>query len=355
MTARTKTTLALVGSIALGGGLLWMALRGVDIASVGDALAQANWLWLIPWLVATVASHALRAWRWQLLLGAMPGEKKAVPFGEAFAALLVGYLVNQAAPRLGEFARAANVASRSDHTFAGAMGTVVAERVLDVLTLGAALLSVVLIFGDRLAGIGEMFASGARGALASLPVSGTVLILGLVVLGLGVLALGWLALRRGGDRMRGLVGSFRDGLVSLLRVRQRLALAGSTLAIWGLYALMSYIPLHLLGLTDAYGLGLLDAWALMNIGAIGMSLPSPGGTGSYHYAVVQTLVLLLGVAQTPAATYALLTHAAQLILMCLLGVAALVWQGTSFGAVTRSARAASGAPASGDAPASGAE
>ena len=339
--ARLKTSLALVGSFVLGGGLLWLALRGVDLSTVRDALAEAQWGWLVPLLAAMIGSHALRAWRWKLMLGAMPGPHRPVSFGDAFASLLVGYLVNQAAPRLGEFARAGNLASRTDHSFAGVFGTVVAERVLDVLTLGVALLSVVLLFGSRVSAIAERFAANTAAALEGLPVSGTVIGVALVASGALVLALGWLAVTRGGDRVRGVVAGFRDGLGSLLRVRQRLGLVLTTLGIWALYAVMSYIPLVMLGLAGTYDLGIVDAWAVMNLGAVGMSLPSPGGTGSYHYIAVQTLVLLLGVAQAPAATYALLTHAAQLVLLCLLGVAALVWQGTSFRSVTRSAREAS--------------
>ncbi|OZC03570.1 lysylphosphatidylglycerol synthase transmembrane domain-containing protein [Rubricoccus marinus] len=341
MNPRLKTALALVGSFALGGGLLWLALRGVDLSSVGTALADARWGWALPLVLVTVASHALRAWRWQLLLGAMPGEHERVGFGNAFASLLIGYLVNQAAPRLGEVARAANLSSRSDHTFSGVFGTVVAERVLDVVSLAIALLSVVLLFGSRVGVITERFVAGTMAALEALPISGTVLVLLLAASGAALLALAWFAFARGGEKVRGVLMGFKDGLASLLRVRQRLALVGSTLGIWVLYGVMTYIPLALLGLTDAYGLGFADAWALMNLGAVGMSLPSPGGTGSYHYIAVQTLVLLLGVAQAPAAAYAILTHASQLVLMCVLGVIALVWQGTSFRAVTRSARDAS--------------
>ncbi len=121
---------------------------------------------------------------------------------------------------------------------------------------------------------------------------------------------------------------------------------------------MSDLPLRLLGLDAAYGLGPVEAWAVMAVGGIGMALPSPGGTGSFHYATVQALTLLFGVAVTPAATYALLVHAAGVVFYCLLGVAALALQGTSLGALTRAPEtarpvAAPGAPASG-APASGA-
>ena len=51
----------------------------------------------------------------------------------------------------------------------------------------------------------------------------------------------------------------------------------------------------------------------MTVGGIGMSLPSPGGAGSFHYATIQTLMLLFGVSVAPAASYALLVHAAGIV------------------------------------------
>ena len=91
---------------------------------------------------------------------------------------------------------------------------------------------------------------------------------------------------------------------------------------WGCYVLMADIPLRLLGLSEVHGLGLLDAFALMAVGAIGMSLPSPGGAGSYHYATVLALTALFSVPASPAAAYAVIGHAAQLLFYCVAGVVA---------------------------------
>jgi hypothetical protein len=100
---------------------------------------------------------------------------------------------------------------------------------------------------------------------------------------------------------------------------------------WACYALMSDLPLRMLGISQRYGLTLIDAWGVMNVGAIGMALPAPGGTGSYHYAVVQALGLLCGVPETPAAAFALLGHGAQLLFFAVGGAIALIIQGASLG------------------------
>ncbi|NNF57405.1 MAG: flippase-like domain-containing protein [Rhodothermaceae bacterium] len=347
MSPRLKTFLALLGSLLLGGGLLFLALRGVDFGMVWTALQTATYGWLLPLILLTILSHVLRAWRWQLLLGALPdehGQMKRPSFRVTFYSVMIGYMVNLAAPRLGEVARAANVSAQTRLRFPGVFGTVVVERVLDVLTLALALLSVGLLFGGRLAGVAEVFAANLQSALQGFPVLLLVLTGGVLLLAL----LGLLLVRRHRaatgapktSRLGGLLRAFRDGLASLLRVREKGAVLALTLGMWACYLFMADIPLRMLGLTATYDLGLLDSWALMNVGAVGMALPAPGGTGSFHYVTIQTLVHLFGVTESAAATYALLTHAASLVLYAVVGFVCLLLQGTSFRALRASAEAA---------------
>ena len=337
MSDRLKGLLSLLASLALGAGLLWLALREADLEAVGQALAQGEWVWIVPFVLAGLASVAVRAWRWGLLVEALPEQQAPVPLRETSASVVIGYLVNYAAPRLGEVARAAHLSRRTSSSFTGVLGTVVAERVLDVAGLALALLSVAVLFGDRVTGLFQEAAAGARGLAASVPVwlvvvAGVVAVVALV--GAAVVV------RRGRNRFAALLSSFRDGLVSVVRTGRPGAVVLSTVLLWATYALMADLPLRLLGLDEAYGLGLVDAWAVMAIGGIGMALPSPGGTGSFHYATVQALTLLFAVGATPAATYAILVHAAGVVFYCALGVAALAATGTTFRAVTGAARRA---------------
>ena len=240
-------------------------------------------------------------------------------------------MVSYAAPRLGEVARTANVSRRAEAPFSAVLGTVVAERVLDVVMLALALLSVVALYGERVHAIlGQAWTSLA--GLLDVPLW-MLVVAALVVAGLGVGVL--LLLRRGRGRIAGLLAQFKDGFTSVGRTGRPGLVILSTVLLWVCYGLMSDLPFRLLGMDTAYGLGPLDAWAVMAVGGIGMALPSPGGTGSFHYATVLALTLLFAVDPTPAATYALLVHAAGVVFYCILGVVALASQGTSVGAVVR--------------------
>lgn len=347
MSPRLRTGLALAGSFALGGGLLYVALRGADLAAVGGAIRDGAWGWLVPLALVTVASVVVRAWRWAILLDTLPRTDGSpltdrTPLRVALTSVLIGYLVNLAVPRLGEVVRAGNVAARRPVGFAAVVGTVVAERLLDVAMLVVALVSVSLIFGDRLGAVAGEAARGVERLVAGLPASVDVLVVGgLVALVAAVVTLRVRRRRARGtapSRTAGLAAQFKDGALTLVRTGRPLALTVSTLLIWACYVVMSYIPLQILGMTDTYALGLVDAWALMTVGAVGMSLPAPGGAGSFHYATIQTLVLLFAVPVLPATSYAVLGHASQLLFYAVTGTAALLVQGTGLRAATQAAK-----------------
>ena len=340
VTDRLRSALTVLASLALGGGLLWLALRGADLDTVAASLAQADWRWVLALVPLSFLSVVVRAWRWRLLLGALPRSAGAeATFGTVLGATFVGYLVNYAAPRLGELARAGTVAQRSRHDFAGVFGTVVAERVLDVAVLAAAVAATAVLYGDRLADVWAQAAERLGAALAALsPGVAAAAVGALVLAGLGTA----LWLRRGGlgARVAGLLASFRDGLAALVRTQRSAALVASTLALWACYVLLADVPLRMLGLSSAYGLSVVDAFAVMTVGAIGVALPSPGGTGSYHYATVLTLSALFGVAASPAASYAVLAHAAQVVFYAVCGFVTLLVLGTSLRAVKATAASA---------------
>ena len=350
MSPRLRTGLALAGSFALGGGLLFLALRGADFATVGEALREAHWGWLVPLALVSVLSVVARAWRWAILLDTLPRpdgtpQPSRTPLGVATSSVLIGYLVNLAIPRLGEVVRAGNVAARRPVGFAAVVGTVVAERLLDVILMIGAIASVAVMFGDRLGALAAEAAAGLERLVAGLPAAVDALIVGGAVILVGAAVAFYVRAKRkrgsGPGRFAGLVAQFRDGLLTLVRTGRPLALVVSTLVIWGSYVVMSYLPLRILGMT---GLSLVDAFVLMTVGAVGMALPAPGGAGSYHYATIQTLVLLFGVAVSPATSYAVLAHAAQLLFYAVTGAGALLWQGTGLRAVTSAAKSKAEAP-----------
>src|SRR5690606_32326428 len=92
----------------------------------------------------------------------------------AFLSLMVGYLANYAGPRLGELIRAGNVSAHEKIPFPTLLGTVVADRVLDVIMLGFGMLLLPLIYGSELATLVDALGQ----PLGSVPMSTWVVALG---------------------------------------------------------------------------------------------------------------------------------------------------------------------------------
>jgi len=344
MTRRTRRRLLQGASFVLAGGLLYLAFRGIDLGAIVDAFRAADYRWLPPLVVVVIGSNVLRAWRWQVMIEALPQDTSRVSEDDvedvtleaSFSSTMIGYMMNYVAPRMGEVARTANMAARTRLRFSSLFGTVISERLFDMAVLALATGSGLLVVADQLPVLQEQLIGPGLERLGRLPFETIALVGGgtLLVVGLGSLW-AWHRARREDSLVQQFweatvqpaLVSLREGMETLVRSPRRGVILGSTAVMWFGYLLMAYIPFRMLGLTEPYGIGLLDAWALMAIGALGILIPSPGGLGSYHFITIQALTLLYGMPEAPAATYAVLAHAAQLVFYSLLGGLALLYQG----------------------------
>ncbi len=118
---------------------IWFVTRDADLAEIRTALQQSRPQYIVLGLMVIAVTIIAKAWRWRLLF--QPGEG-APSFRHLFWALSLGQLVNTAVPflRLGEVARVYDFGAQTNQSRARALGTLVVEKVLDlimlVLTLG---------------------------------------------------------------------------------------------------------------------------------------------------------------------------------------------------------------------------
>jgi uncharacterized protein (TIRG00374 family) len=328
-------------SFLLAGVLLYLALRGTDLGRVWTALQQADYRWAIPAVLVTLISHYLRAWRWQILLNTLPTadavREKSISINASFGSLMIGYMVNYAAPRLGEIARSAHLSRREKLSFSSVLGTVAIERILDIVILAGAMTSVFVLLADQLPTIYNLFFTPSINYMADISplwiIGGAA---GMLIMGAASIGYfwyrsrseaGWLA-RLWEEHLLPIIERFIKGGRSMFRTGRPLSIFISTAGMWLGYLIMAYIPLVMLDMVDPYDLSLLDTWAIMTLGTLGILVPVPGGTGSYHYITIQTMVYLFAVDQTAAATYAVLTHAGQMLIYVTVGMGYLLAQGS---------------------------
>src|SRR5204862_6924816 len=89
------------------------------------------WL-IIPVFAILFTSHLIRALRWKLLIGSLGYHAKT---SNAFFSVMIGYLTNQAVPRLGEIAKCTMLARYENIPADKLIGTIILERVIDAITL----------------------------------------------------------------------------------------------------------------------------------------------------------------------------------------------------------------------------
>ncbi|MDI9337883.1 MAG: lysylphosphatidylglycerol synthase transmembrane domain-containing protein [Alphaproteobacteria bacterium] len=132
-----KNIFSLLIFLALGIFCVYLGLRGFlndeeAIRQGLDYFYNVTWYHYFILVIILSMAHIARALRWRLLLKSM-GHHTSV--FNAFAAIMIGYMVNSALPRVGEIVRCSVLQKYNQIPFEKSLGTVLAERVIDVLCL----------------------------------------------------------------------------------------------------------------------------------------------------------------------------------------------------------------------------
>ena len=317
---RLRTLALRLLSVLVAVFLIWLSLRGVDFADFVEAMRAAHYIWIVPVVGATLFSHWIRAYRWQVLVKALPNDSSSrIPTSELFASVMIGYMVNYALPRVGEVARCTHLSTRHRLSFPALLGTVAIERIADILVLGLGLIITALFIRGRLQSVYELV------TWPQFPwvwIGICCLILAIVIY-FGLRSNAASSLR---TRFLSLITAFVDGLKTIVLTPQRWRLGWTTALMWLTYGLMAYIPILMFDLQSSVSLSYWDGLAIMFIGVLGILVPTPGGAGSFHYITVLTLTAVYGIAQPDAAAYAVFVHGAQLLLYLATGALVLFWK-----------------------------
>ncbi|WP_207433771.1 lysylphosphatidylglycerol synthase transmembrane domain-containing protein [Sabulibacter ruber] len=303
--------------------LMWYALRSINFAAVKAELAQVNYTWIAVTLLLSIAGYVSRGIRWRMQFA--PLGYKPTP-GQTYHALMVGYLANVVLPRAGEVIRCTFLKRSADVPVNVSLGTVITERVIDLLMLLLCMGMTLLLEFDRLYQFFlEIFSEKYKSFEQN---QQTLYILGAVaILGTGFVA--WYLyknienLRKNSffRKLSDFVSGLWQGIFSVLKMEQKGAFIFHTVFIWVTYYLTSYLAFFALPGTEdlTWQAGL----AILVVGGIGMSAPVQGGIGVYHI-LVRTALLLYAVPLDKGMAYALITHTTGAILVVLMGAISLV-------------------------------
>jgi glycosyltransferase 2 family protein len=303
--------------------LLYVAFRGTDFDVLWTTMRNVRIWWILSAFPLLIASHFVRAWRWQLLL--IP-VKDRVELNNAFSSLIIGYLANNLMPRSGEIVRPYTLGKIEGISKASSFGSVFLERMIDLFSL--------------LVGLGLLFVLFRRTLTEQFPWWSTLNIAAIAVTIVFICAIMMLLYKR--DLMLKITGiflmpfserirnrceemfhSFVDGMLIIRERKNVLSIVALTVAMWLLYILTAYLPLLAFDLTGV-SVDLVTGFVLTMVTSLSVIVPTPGATGSYHTFTVETLTRLYGFQREIALGYATMTHAVGYFSVILVGLLYLV-------------------------------
>ena len=324
---RVFTILQYLFFLGLGIGLLWLSFRKLDMQEVWNDILIANYYWLIASLVVAIASHIVRALRWNLLINSLNFKTK---LSTTFFAVMVGYMANTAVPRMGEFVRCGVLSKKEKIPFNVLFGTVISERIFDMITL---LVVIFLVIVFQLDSLGEFlnqifgpFFSNLFSNMQSILIFGGVTLLIIIVIIFIAVKLkkaikGLPFYQKISEFIVGLLA----GVSTIMKLKQKWLFLFYTFIIWLFYAIMVYLPIFMLEETSR--LTFINGLTILAIGSLGIVAPVPGGIGAYHFIVKAVLHELFGISGNVAGSFAAITHAGQTLLNVIVGSMSYFYMG----------------------------
>ena len=305
--------------LGISAALMWYAIRGQNLSRIGHYVRTANYFWLTLTLLLSALGYFSRAYRWQMQLEA---SRTPAGYWATYHAMMVGYLANLVLPRAGEVIRCSVLRRTSGVPVQVALGTVVTERVIDVLVLlGLLGATLALDFNRFWTFASEKLLGGRVDVLAR---NRTPLLLAALAGVLLLLAVGYTVFRNL-ERLRQnalfnkatlFVKGLLAGVFSVLKLRRKWLFLFHTLFTWTVYYLLDYLAFYCF--PETYGLDMRAGLAVLTFGAFGMAAPVAGGIGPFHV-LVQGVLLAYGLSPEAGIAYALVVHGAQTLLVVLMG------------------------------------
>ncbi|MES2005061.1 MAG: lysylphosphatidylglycerol synthase transmembrane domain-containing protein [Bacteroidota bacterium] len=275
--------------LGLGVFLVWWSLHKIPDEKWGEfkrSLLTARYWLIIPVFLILSLSHVLRALRWRILMLPMGYTPS---FLNTFFAVMIGYLANLAVPRLGEVLKCTLLARYEKVPAEKLVGTIVAERAFDVISLGLvfllALISQFDVVGEYGTQLFRQLFENKRGHFSMVK-------LGIV---LGVIAVVLIVIRVWFKQFshlaivilaKKILRGIWEGLISIRKLKQKGLFIFYSVSIWALYIGGTWVGL--LATTGTSHLGLPQAISGLAFASIGM-IVTPGGIGAYAYFLAKVL------------------------------------------------------------------
>jgi uncharacterized protein (TIRG00374 family) len=298
-----RRSLAVIVAAGFTALALWMSLRGIDWATVGGALAGADYRLVAAAVAVSLFAVIVLGWRWRILLA----PRLRPSLGRLFRWNILSQFANIVMPaRANELFRAWLTSVEGGTTGGFALGTIAVERVFDFTVFAAA-----LIAGPAVFGLGRgIFPPSAGFAVGTLSLASLAVLVGLVVRPAALLKAAEVGSRVLPSRWRAKVNAFlghaADAFAPLRDARVSAAVSLHTVFLLFLQLAMTWIMFRAFHLDLPLGAALFTAFA-RSIANIPPAVP--GRIGVFEISVIASLAAY-GVPRSEALGLAIVLHLA---------------------------------------------
>lgn len=269
--------------LGIGIYLLWRFYTAMD-ATTKDvffkAIKEANYFWIVLSMILGFCSHLARAYRWKYMLDPLGFKPK---FWHRYHALMIGYLVNLLIPRAGEATRGALLYQTDRIPFAKSFGTIITERILDLLVLGFILILAITLSFDDLMSVKEIIVSGATDKGSTESTQWILhLFISLAIGGVLLFFILWLKVATFREKVNHFLNGLKHGILSIFKSKEGFKFILYTLLIWVLY--LTFFALSFLAFDQTKNFPINGILIGFIAGTFGMAFTN-GGIGAYPYLV----------------------------------------------------------------------
>jgi uncharacterized protein (TIRG00374 family) len=260
----------------------WSNMPQKDKDQVWSLFSRFNYLFIVLSLLACWISHYSRALRWSYMLEALGYKTNK---WNNYHAVITGYFMNMLLPRAGEISRAGVISRYEGIPFEKAFGTIMAERVIDMIIFLTSAIVTLSLQGEKyplmVAKYNELKSAYSSGKSSV----GTYILVGIIVIGL-IGAFLYFKNLKFKTKVNSILRGFADGLLTIIRLKKRWQFFGHTFLIWGMYLTLYWVVF--LGIPETSGIS--PNGMLLGFLAGGLAIILvPGGIGIYPVFVAAAL------------------------------------------------------------------
>jgi uncharacterized membrane protein YbhN (UPF0104 family) len=290
---QVKNVLKYVAFFFIGFLLLYLTYRGVDLGQMWADIKEANFIYLGISFVMGYLAIVSRGVRWVTLMEPLGYKPRT---GNSVHAVAFGYFANLGIPRSGEVVRCTALYQSDGVPVDKLVGTVILERVIDsVFLLSFTILAFVLNV-DVFKGFIDQIMIARDDAGTEIPGEKSFVWVYITLIGLVILITLFIILRRriyaSGLYLKFIkfFNGIKEGFQAIGKMKKKGWFIFHTCFIWLMYFFMAYVAFY--SFPETSNLTLADGLFITVAGGMGMVIPAPGGTGSYHAAITLAFVAL---------------------------------------------------------------